>query len=141
MELIIRNAQVIDAAALCALSKQLGYPSTVPQLEYRLQQVLNGSDQCVFVALLDGKQVGWIHGFYAIRIESDAFVEIGGLVVDVNFQRKGIGRKLVDSVTEWARQWESIQVRVRCNRLRADAHGFYEGLGFREVKEQKVFML
>ena len=85
------------------------------------------------------KIVGWIHGFYSLRIESDFFVEIGGLVVDENFRKNGIGKKLVDKVMEWSKLKNCEKVRVRCNVIRKESHKFYENIGFEINKEQKIF--
>ncbi|MDX5422095.1 MAG: GNAT family N-acetyltransferase, partial [Hymenobacteraceae bacterium] len=85
-------------------------------------------------AVLDDRLIGWIHGFYTLRLQSGAFVELRGLVVDENYRRTGAGRKLVEQVRAWAKQKGVRKVRVRCNTKRTDTHTFYKAIGFEEVK-------
>ena len=67
----LRPAQLQDAASLAELSGVLGYPSGKKSLESRLQQLLQKDDHCVFVALQNESIIGWVHGFYSLRVESD----------------------------------------------------------------------
>jgi len=47
--------------------------------------------------------VGWIQGPYTVPLETMAFVEITGLVVDVKHKKMNIGRKLIDEVLKGAK--------------------------------------
>lgn len=139
MEIGIRIAEINDSEAIFELSNQLGYKTQHIDIQARLEKILKSTDNCVYVAVTDEKVVGWIHGFYALRVESDFFVEIGGLVVDENIRKSGIGKKLVNKVIEWSKLQNCRKVRVRCNVIRKESHRFYENIGFEINKEQKVF--
>lgn len=139
MDILIRAATTADAVFISSLCDQLGYQSLQTETEKRLQYVLQDTNSCIFVAVVNEKVVGWIHGFYAVRVESDPFTEIGGLVVDENYRRQNIGRLLVNKIVEWALAREYKRVRVRCNALRTESHQFYLSLGFAETKQQKIF--
>jgi len=141
MEVFIRTATLNDAPSISNLSDQLGYQSGISETEKRLQAVLQDGNNCVFVAVVDEKIIGWIHGFYTVRVESDPFTEIGGLVVDENYRRQNIGKLLINKIVEWALARENKTVRVRCNTIRKGSHQFYLALGFAEVKEQKIFQI
>src|SRR2546423_1813455 len=127
-----------DDSEVCRLSIELGYQATVFETNKRIKDILESKNDCAFVAIREGKIAGWIHGFYSLRLESRAFVEIGGLVIDNNYRMHGIGRRLVNRVKEWGRDLSPV-IRVRCNSKRMEAHLFYERLGFKLIKEQKVF--
>ncbi len=139
VKIITRAAVAADAAAISLLSAQLGYPVDEAETNSRLNAILINKDNCVFVAVENEKLAGWVHGFYTSRIESGFFVEIGGLVVDENSRRKGLGKILVNEVITWAQQRNCNTVRVRCNVKRNDSHLFYLSAGFKSLKEQKVF--
>ncbi|NOT94268.1 GNAT family N-acetyltransferase [Ferruginibacter sp.] len=139
MELFIRAAEVEDFESITRLSYQFGYIADTKKTKERLSEIIVSNDNCAFVATDSGIVIGWIHGFYTLRIQSDPFVEIGGLVVDENYRRKGIGRLLVQKVTEWAKLKNGSTIRVKCNSIRKESHQFYISIGFKEVKEQKVF--
>ena len=128
-----------DAVATTTLSKQLGYLLSTEETVENIREVLADKDHAAFVACMDSQVVGWIHVLKAIRIESKPFIEIGGLVIDENYRKQGIGKLLVYKAREWTKEKHIDKLRVRCNRKRAEAHEFYLALGFTELKEQKVF--
>ncbi|MCP2043469.1 GNAT family N-acetyltransferase [Pontibacter sp. HSC-36F09] len=141
MQLTFREIILADARALAALSHQFGYSVTVEEMRDRMEQMLSREDHCGFVAIAEQQIVGWIHGFYTFRLESEPFVEIGGLVIDEGFRRQGIGQQLIARVKVWASGFAVQKIRVRCNTIRTDAHKFYLKVGFTESKEQKIFDL
>ncbi|CAM3826887.1 GNAT family N-acetyltransferase [Pontibacter korlensis] len=104
MNLHLKLLTSIDAEAITFLSSQLGYSASAAETKVWLQEIFDSEDHCAFGAVLDDKLVGWIHGFYTLRLESGAFVEIGGLIIDESYRRTGAGRKLVEKVREWAKQ-------------------------------------
>ena len=134
--LSLRLAHIDDSASLNSVSADLGYDGLSDDEASRcLQNILNSKTDFVYVAESGGSIVGWIHVFYANRLASKGFYEIGGLVVSKNHRRDGIGKALV----EYARQQHPGVWRVRCNSARSDAHGFYENIGFQKSKTQYVF--
>jgi N-acetylglutamate synthase-like GNAT family acetyltransferase len=139
MNLFLRQAELKDVEFITELSNQLGYKTTIEKIQNRISEILNNVDNCVYVIIDNENIIGWIHCFYSLRVESDSFVEIGGLVVDENYRRKGVGKILVTKVIEWARSKKSNKIRVRCNTLRKETHVFYNRIGFIETKEQKIF--
>jgi GNAT superfamily N-acetyltransferase len=141
MNLILRQAQLKDIESITGLTDQLGYQSTTEKIRSRLSAILNHDDHCVVVVTGNEKIIGWIHAVYSLRVESDPFVEIAGLVVDEGFRRKGMGKMLVEKIIEWTRSKGNDKIRVRCNTVRKEAHIFYNSLGFSETKEQKIFDL
>jgi GNAT superfamily N-acetyltransferase len=73
-------------------------------------------------------------------VESPAFVVIGGLVVDSNHRREGIGRALIEHGEEWARKQGCSVVRLWSSSSRSASHQFYERLGYRNIKTQYSFL-
>jgi GNAT superfamily N-acetyltransferase len=136
---MIRAATIDDFERISELSNQLGYVSHSGKTKQRLAEILANTDHCVLIAIDNKMVVGWIHGFYTQRVESDPFVEIGGLVIDENHRRKGVGRILIQQVAAWAKTKNVGAIRVRCNVVRKEAHQFYHQIGFQEIKEQKIF--
>jgi len=137
---IIRPATPADAAEIARLAGQLGYPCTPKQMEARLADVLATAGHRVLVAQgPDGAIVGWLHVGCLKWLEGDPRAEIGGLVVDEARRGEKIGERLVEAAIRWAEGKGYSEVRVRSNVARADAHRFYERLGFVRVKVQQVF--
>ncbi|UTW66926.1 GNAT family N-acetyltransferase [bacterium SCSIO 12643] len=139
MEFQIRPVKSEDALAITRLSDQLGYRSPQKSIATRIELILKDPNHQVFVAVLNQQIVGWIHGFYVLKIESEPFMEIGGLIVDDQFRKMGIGKKLVQQIVIWSNHNGISKLRVRCNVIRLESHKFYETIGFELNKEQKVF--
>ncbi len=87
----------------------------------------------------DGQVVGWVHVFEAVRVESDGFAEIGGLVVAQNWRGLGAGARLVAAAERWASDNGFDTMRIRSRTERGGAHGFFERLGYTCSKSQRVF--
>ena len=141
MEIFIRKISIEDAAPISMLSAQLGYTISLPETISNINQLLGSMDNCAFVAIMEGRIIGWIHAFKSLRIETNPFIEIGGLVVDEEYRGKGVGKILINTITEWCLNRNVNSLRVRCNTKRLETHKFYSKLGFRETKEQKIFQL
>lgn len=139
MNLVIRKITTEDSEAVSSLSGQFGYPLPAPETANQIREILDSNDNCAYVALHKEKIIGWIHAFKTRRIETETFIEIGGLVVDKNFRGLGTGKALVHKIREWCTEQKITSLRVRSNTKRLKAHRFYVSLGFKESKEQKVF--
>jgi GNAT superfamily N-acetyltransferase len=139
MQLSVREVTINDSEAVAGLTAQLGYKTTVAATTNLIAEILSRKDDIALVAVMDGKIAGWIHAFYAVRLESGRFVEIGGLVVDGQHRGKGIGKMLMAEVKQWSRHRQITSLKVRCSTKRLASHRFYLINGFTELKEQKIF--
>jgi GNAT superfamily N-acetyltransferase len=139
MEIIIRNISEEDAEAVNQLSTQLGYAMPVKQTLANIRSVLETRGHSAFVALHETEVVGWIGVAQALQIESAPFSEIRGVIVDERFRGHGVGKLLIEKVKQWSKEAGNKTLRLRCNIIRKEAHVFYKHIGFREIKEQKVF--
>lgn len=83
--------------------------------------------------------MGWAHAYVCNFVESEAFAELGGLVVDESHRGQGVGGKLLERVEDWARQKGCSAVSARSNIIRHEAHKFYAARGYDQTKSQHVF--
>ena len=139
MSVTMRVARIADADAIVELTRQLGYDVARSAVEVRLSRILSRDDQVFFVAEVEGRPVGWLHAALWEDIEAEAFVVIGGLVVDRNHRGKGVGRRLMDEAEEWTRTHGCSIIRLWSSSARTAAHRFYEELGYRNIKTQYSF--
>ena len=137
----VRKAEINDAESISHLCSELGYPSGSDTISNRLELIKRDPGHCVFVAIHDKTIVGWIHAMIVLHLESDSFVEIGGMVVSHSFRDRGIGKMLVEEIREWASVNNTGSIRVGCQTKRLDAHQFYETIGFTSLKVQTIFEL
>jgi GNAT superfamily N-acetyltransferase len=136
----IRTATPDDAAALAALSSQLGYPAGIAEVAELYAQIRQQGDHAVFLAEEpDGAVSGWVHVFVSRRLFVPPFAELGGLVVDEGHRGAGTGGALLACAEEWAVEAGCSKLRIRTNVRRAGAHQFYDRMGYTAAKSQRVF--
>lgn len=136
----IRRLRREDMAAVARLAAELGYPASPEAVRRRFEAIAKAGDHRCWVAI-DHDIVGWVHACRVLRLESDPFVELGGLVVTASHRRRGIGRDLVRAAAEWARTHGHTRLRVRSRLTRRASHAFFKGLGFSPTKRQQVLDL
>jgi GNAT superfamily N-acetyltransferase len=139
MNIIIRLAVATDAVTISKLSAQLGYSVTVEKATEQIVAVSNSANDAAFIAILNDEIVGWVHVFHTIRLESNSFCEIGGLVIDSKHRGKGIGKALIEQAKKWTTGKDVHTLKVRSNVVREEASKFYIQLGFKTIKQQQVF--
>jgi GNAT superfamily N-acetyltransferase len=125
--------------AVAALAEQLGYHAEPSAVADRLPRLLARRDQQFLVADHEGQVVGWIHMVITEYVEADAFVVIGGLVVDREYRGQGIGHRLLAQAEQWAAANGCSVVRLSSNVKRTEAHTFYERAGYSNLKTQYSF--
>ena len=128
-----------DAAAIVELAGQLGYDVTPAEVTARLARILPRKSERFVIAEADGRVVGWLHAMVVECVDVEPFVLIAGLVVDRERRRQGIGRALLEDAEAWAVARGCSLVRLTSSAARTDAHRFYAGLGYINVKTQYSF--
>ena len=129
--MIVRNATAADAPALAPLLGELGYPVAADELKSRMERMLRRDDQRVLVAERDGKALGLLalHVFPVLAYDRDLAM-IMALVVTESARGLGVGRALIERAEVVARSLGASRLMVTTHVRRADAHAFYERLGF-----------
>ena len=128
---VVREATIADAAALAPLLGELGYPATATQSQARMRRMLARDDQKVLVAENAEGALGVLalHIFPSLTYDQDIAL-IMTLVITQKARGLGVGRKLVDRAEMVARSLGASRLMVTTHNRRADAHAFYERLGF-----------
>jgi GNAT superfamily N-acetyltransferase len=55
---------------------------------------------------------------------------IENVITDINYRKKGIGKKVMENAINYAREQNCYKVILQSGNKRTDAHGFYESMGF-----------
>ena len=84
--------------------------------------------------------MGYVHVEKYNILYCESMINILGLAVDEDYQRRGIGRALIQAVERWGREQGINKVRLNSGALRKEAHAFYRAIGFDSEKEQIRFM-
>lgn len=137
-----RSAQLSDAVIMSRLTLELGHDCTEVLMRKRLLRLRDRPEHAVFVAALDGSQVvGWVHAELRNPVWGEPFVELTGLVVSIQQQRKGVGRALVDRARVWADSLGVGDLRASAQLHRESAHDFFESIGFELFEERQVWRI
>ena len=134
----IRTAAAADAGALADLSGALGYPSTVEQVRTRLT-LLDDPERTILVAQAGGVVAGFIDVHVQRVVDSEPYGEVGGLVVDAACRGTGVGAALLAAAAVWTRARGLERLWIRANLARVGPHEFYDAVGCRTVKDQRVY--
>jgi GNAT superfamily N-acetyltransferase len=131
----IRKATINDIPRLVILMEQLGYPTSLEQMELRFNAIAAHPNYYTLVAELEGKVVGMAGLCTSLFYEYDgSYVQIVAFVVDSNYRRKGIGEKLIHQAERWAREQGAIAIGLNSGNReeRKGAHQFYHNMGYKD---------
>jgi aminoglycoside 6'-N-acetyltransferase I len=108
MEITIRRATLEDKSDWLRMRLLLWIYSTAPEIEPELDTILTDPGQAVFIASApDGRRVGFVEAAtrnYGEGCKTSPVGYIEGWYVDEDLRGLGIGRRLVETAEEWARQ-------------------------------------
>ena len=141
----IRAPRPEDAEGIAALLGELGYPARadeVPPRLARLDRFARASAEhgaAAFVAARDRELLGLatVHAYPVLHRAGDV-AQLTALVVTARERGLGVGRALVDAAARWARARGCSRLTVTTALHRADAHAFYERLGFEHTGRRYV---
>ena len=137
---VIREAQAADIPVLTRLCDELGYASTVEQVQLRFERVTADRGHRIFVAEeTAGAVVGWVQVHFTRWLASDARGEVVGLVVSADTRGRGIGRQLMQAAEAWTTEQGGALRVLRSNIQRKETHMFYERLGYAATKTSLNF--
>jgi GNAT superfamily N-acetyltransferase len=130
-DVAIREARPEDSEAVADLLGELGYPTDAARFERRLDRIERDPSSRLFVAIVNGHVAG-LAGFHLLPLveHDEPGCQLTALVVGEAYRRTGVGSELVRTVENEARSRGGRRVVVNTARHRADAHAFYNRLGF-----------
>ena len=106
-------------------------PARSGERTLRLYVALLESGAVAYVAELDGALVGVITGHAMAAIHSTPTVAwLTALVVTKTARGKGVGRRLVERLEQWAVERGAAKISLTSALHRSEAHAFYEGIGY-----------
>lgn len=153
MDIEIRKATADDYAPVCDLLHEIDtyHWENVPQIfqpnsgpvrerEYYLSRL---ADESVgfFLAVADGQAAGLVHLFVREALPLPIlvprfFAVVECLVVKKTFQRRGIGRQLMEFGQAWARAKGATSIDLNVYEFNRTAIELYEALGYRSYSRK-----
>jgi N-acetylglutamate synthase-like GNAT family acetyltransferase len=131
--IIIRQAKESDVHALAALMNELGYATTVAEMQTRYELISSHPDHATWVAVCNTEVAGMIGLIKNIYYEKNGlYIRVGALVVNAAYRNRGLGKALLQKATDWANELGITQLYLTSGNReeRKVAHAFYQRLGF-----------
>lgn len=130
---MIRQATKEDVVDLALLMEELGYPTTINEMEARFAKINANPSYHTLVAEKDDLIVGMMGMYLGYGYESnDNYVRIVAVVVHSNYRKHGIGSALLREAETYAKAHAAHKLVLNSgNRDERDlAHQFYISKGF-----------
>ncbi len=141
MNVLIRDCRIGDSIDIQVLNQnELGYEYPLEAVEGKLENLLRERTHKIVVAVVDGKVIGYVHACAYDLLYAPPLKNIMGIAVSSDFKKRGIGKKLLNYVEQWARDTGADGVRLVSGATRTGAHAFYTACGYSCNKEQKYFI-
>ena len=137
----VRPATIADAASVASLLAELGYAVDVDTMSDRLRAFI-GAGEIVLLARIDDEPSGLVSLHITPVLHRPRPVgRITAMVVAERARRRRVGRTLVEEAERLLRAAGCERVEVTSNQRRADAHRFYEAMGYENTSYRfgKVF--
>ncbi|MDV4150180.1 GNAT family N-acetyltransferase [Clostridium sp. AL.422] len=121
-----------DMLGICTLIRlELGYNVSIEDFQNRIMQMQKEGNYFIFVALENNQVVGFIGIQISLAFEIPGrIMRIIALAVSEKYQKKGIGRRLIQEAEEYGKTKQVTTILLNSGLSRKGAHQFYEKQGF-----------
>jgi len=140
-DVCIRRARPRDLDALVGLLGALFSieadfaPDTDKQRRGLTMLLESPATRCALVAEVDGRTVGMCTAQLVVSTaEGGPSALIEDVVVDENFRGRGLGRRLMDAIGEWAEQAGATRLQLLADKNNTPALDFYERIGWAQTQ-------
>ena len=137
----INIADTPEVAEICKAA--LGYDVDVESVKKQIEKLTNDKNQHIIIGYeyeKTRKIIGFVHAQMYESFYSDLGLNILGLAVNPDSQGRGIGRKLMNKLEDYAVDNNISFIRLNSAMKREEAHNFYEHVGYTCDKIQKRFI-
>lgn len=129
-----------DLQAVVPLAAQLGYKSSLEELESRFLYLAGDESTGLFVGV---SEENLVIAFMQLQESSSLMTgpraELNAIVVDQSVRGRGLGKQMMKVAEDWVRLRRLPKVRLGSRTSRKDTHEFYKKSGFTVEKEWFVF--
>lgn len=138
---MLRDITISDAQEIQKISNlELGYDVDLDIVKKQIEKLTNDNKHNIIIGFENEqtrKIVGFVHAELYESLYMDTGLNILGLAVDSNFQGRGIGKRLMNAIEDYALKNNISFIRLNSNVRRVVAHKFYESIGYICDKTQK----
>jgi GNAT superfamily N-acetyltransferase len=132
----LRDAVKSDIEQMAALITELGYPTTIAEMETRFANISQNADYRTLVMVKDDRLVGMAGLVKGCWYEKNGcYVRVLACVIKQDYRGQGLGKMLLQEVEKWAADISvnSVILSSGNREERIAAHQFYQRQGY-EIK-------
>lgn len=139
LRLLLREAEVTDAAGVASLLCALGYPCNEDDARERIAWMQDDANQALLVADLLGELCGMVALDFMYYLPLGRVTcRITTLVVADSQRGQGLGQALVREAECRARAIGAARIEVSSADHRSEAHAFYRACGYEQGSQRFV---
>lgn len=140
--ILVRNMKLTDAEAINLINAEsLGYDISIEMTKKQMKNLLlNPNHHIFYIAEEEELVVGYVHAELYETLYSEPLLNVLALAVNQTYQKKGIGKQLMQKIEQAASERDLVGVRLNSGETRTGAHKFYESIGYSSDKNQKRFL-
>jgi len=135
----IRRMTAADIPVSQGLLVQLGYPLDAQEVRRRYDAVAASADHILMIAEQAGRVIALCHAYARPALDKPPEVIVQALVVDQASQGSGAGKIMMATAEAWAMDRGFTSVALASQVSRAEAHAFYEAIGYRRAATSHLF--
>ena len=135
----VRRATESDATSISDLLSELGYSLEVADVQKNIVLLSSSSSDTVLVAEA-GSSIAGVISFHVIPLFHVVgnLGRISSLVVSSQWQRHGVGSKLVQAAEDFGWSQGCLRIEVTSGDQREGAHMFYQRLGYKPDERRLI---
>lgn len=115
---------------IAVLGQQLNSKLTLDEIQSYLHQMFNQQNYMCFGVYLNDELIGVSSGWTTIRFYSGKQLEVDNVIIDANFQSKGIGYHFFQYIENWAKENDYKTIELNTYVQNSKSHKFYFNLGY-----------
>lgn len=143
MNIVRADQSKLDALASLAL--KLWPDNTHEQLLFEFEKLLLSNKDTVYVATVEGKDIGFVHMSlredYVEGSDSSPVGYVEGIYVEQPYRKQGISRMLLEYGAKWARSHGCTQLASDAELENVASQQFHQSIGFREANRIVAFIM
>lgn len=141
-DILIRDADDEDCAAIVVLLTELGYPHEPHFVAQKIAKLKNRRRDRIIVATHGSEIVGLasLHIMPLLHLSGN-LCRVTSLVVSHAHRKKHVGKRLLQAAEAYAKTNDCVKMEITSGDHRSDAHTFYELVGYKEVSRRFIKML
>ncbi len=142
MNIVTANKMNLDDVTNLAL--KLWPDNAWADLKHEFEQLLSSKKDIVYLAVVEGAYVGFIHmslrSDYVEGSRSSPVGYIEGIYVDEKYRRRGISRKLIEAGEHWAKSLGCTEIASDTELDNIESQQFHKKMGFQEAGRIVAFI-